>query len=62
MDPTPQQTSGLEVLSDAGLWAGLTPTELALVLNGLGGPTTFLEVAAIPKDVYTDSILSLIHI
>ncbi len=56
MDPTPQQTSGLEVLSDAGLWAGLTPTELAQILEGLGGPASFLEVAAIPKDVYTDTI------
>ena len=42
MDPTPQQIAGLDVLAE--------------ILDGLGGPTTFLEVAAIPKDVYTDSI------
>ena len=56
MDPTPQQIAGLDALADAGSWAGLSPAELAEILDGLGGPTTFLEVAAIPKDVYTDSI------
>ena len=53
---TPQALGGLSDLNGAGLWAGLTATELAEILNGLGGPTTFLEVASIPKDVYTDSI------
>ena len=59
MDPTPQQALGLEGLADAGIWAGLAPTELIQILNGLGEPTTFLEVAAIPKDVFTDSINSV---
>ncbi len=56
MDPSLAELAGLTVLSDAGRWANLTPEELAQILDGLGDPTTFLEVAAIPKDVFTDSM------
>ncbi len=48
--------AGLLALGDASLWAGLTSAELTVILDGLGNPTSFLEVAAIPKDVFTDSM------
>ena len=59
MEPTVVEAAAITTLAEASHWAGFTDSEFAPVLTHLGTPRVFREMASIPQDVFTASMLGM---
>ena len=56
MEPTRAEWESFRGMQDAADWAGLTNAQFNSILAGLGDPTSFREVAAIPLTTYSTCV------
>ena len=56
MDPSPEELTGFSTLEDLAAWANFRGPSAAAVLEALGDPVTFRDVAMVPWPVYLETV------